>query len=88
MGNYIGSTDTSNSNMTTHYKTGKTKKMDQIGLFILSPEILKISVDLQTAVTTETHLAEGKWLKEQLSLMQLHVFRVAIQMATVSGAKG
>jgi hypothetical protein len=36
--------------------------MDQLRLFTLKHDLLKISVDLQTALAAETHLAEGQWL--------------------------
>jgi hypothetical protein len=42
---------------------------DQLRLFIFKPEIL------QTAFAAETHLAEGQWLKEQLNLVKLRMFR-------------
>jgi hypothetical protein len=50
--------------------------------------LLKISVHLQTAFATETHLAEGQWLKEQPNEVKLRMFRVGIRMQTVSGAEG
>jgi hypothetical protein len=37
--------------------------MDQLRLFTLKHDLLKIAVDLQTAFAAETHLAEGQWLK-------------------------
>jgi hypothetical protein len=37
--------------------------MDQLRLFKLKHDLLKISVDLQIAFAADTHLAEGKWLK-------------------------
>jgi hypothetical protein len=33
--------------------------MDQLRLFTLKYDLLKISVDLQTAYAVETHLADG-----------------------------
>jgi hypothetical protein len=33
--------------------------MDQLRLYKLKHDLLKISVDLQTAFATDTHLAEG-----------------------------
>jgi hypothetical protein len=40
--------------------------IDQLRLFTLKYDLLKISVDLRTTFAAETHLAEGQWLKEQL----------------------
>jgi hypothetical protein len=48
------------------------RKMDQLRLFTLRRELLKISVHLQTAVAVKTHLAEGQWVKEQLNMIKLH----------------
>jgi hypothetical protein len=39
--------------------------MYQLRLFKLKHNLLKISINLQTAFAAETHLAEGQWLKEQ-----------------------
>jgi hypothetical protein len=68
--------------------TTKERKMDQLRLFTLKHDSLKISVDLQTAFAAETHLAEGQWLKEQLNMVKLRMFRVGTQMSTVSGTEG
>jgi hypothetical protein len=43
--------------------------MEQLRLFTLQYDLLKISVDLQTAFAAETHLAEGQRLKEQLNVV-------------------
>jgi hypothetical protein len=45
--------------------------MNQLRLFKLKHDLLKISVDLQTAFAEDTHLAEGQWLKEQLNMVKL-----------------
>jgi hypothetical protein len=50
--------------------------MDQLRLFKLKHDLLKISVDLQTAFAADTHLAEGQWLKEQLNVVKLCMFPV------------
>jgi hypothetical protein len=68
MANYIASTNTNNSNKTTQDKTNETKttkqrKMDQLRLFKLKYDLLKIFVDLQTAFAADTNLAEGQWLR-------------------------
>jgi hypothetical protein len=47
--------------------------MGQLRLFKLRHDLLKISVDLQTAFAADTHLAEGQWLKEQLNVVKLYV---------------
>jgi 7-cyano-7-deazaguanine synthase in queuosine biosynthesis len=39
----------------------KAKKIDQINLFTCKREFLKISVDSQTALAAETHVAERQW---------------------------
>jgi hypothetical protein len=58
-------------------KTRKQRKMDQLRLFKLKLVLLNISIDLQTAFAADTHLAEGQWLKEQLNMVELRMFRVA-----------
>jgi site-specific DNA-adenine methylase len=45
----------------TNKKT-KQRNMDHLRLFKLKHDLLKISVDLQTAFAADTHLAEGQWL--------------------------
>jgi hypothetical protein len=75
MVNYRVSINTNNSNTTTQDKTNKETrkqiKMDQLRLFKLKHDLLKISTDLQTAFAADTHLAEGKWLKKQLNVVNL-----------------
>jgi hypothetical protein len=60
--------------------------MDPLRLLKLKTDLLKISVDLQTACAADTHLAEGQWLKEQLNVVTLRMFRVG--MPTVSRTEG
>jgi translation initiation factor 1 (eIF-1/SUI1) len=49
-----------------HVKTKqKHGEIDQLRLFTFKREFQKISVDLQTALATGTHLSEGQWLEEQ-----------------------
>jgi hypothetical protein len=48
----------------------------------------KISVDLQTEFAAETHLVEGQWLKEQLNVIKLRMFRAGTRMPTVSRTEG
>jgi hypothetical protein len=62
--------------------------MDQIRLFTLKYDVVKISVDLQTAFAVETHLTEGQWLKEELNVVKLRMFRVGERMPTVSRTEG
>jgi hypothetical protein len=62
--------------------------MDQLRLFKLKHELLKIYVDLQTAFAADTHLAEGQWLKGQPNVVKLRMFPVGIGMPTVSKAEG
>jgi hypothetical protein len=57
-------------------------------LFKHKRDLLKISIDLQTAFAAETHLAEGQWLKEQLNVVKLRMFRVGTRMPTVSRTDG
>jgi hypothetical protein len=69
--NYRLSTNTSNNNKTTQDKKQKTKnrqqkektrkqmKVNQLRLFKLKRDLLKISINLQTALAEDTHLAEG-----------------------------
>jgi hypothetical protein len=92
MANYRVSKNTNNSTKKTQEKTNKQtikqRKMDQLRLSKLKHDLLKISVDLQTAFAADTHLAEGQWLKEQLNLVKLRMFRVGTRMPTVSRAEG
>jgi hypothetical protein len=62
--------------------------MDKLRLYEFKHDLLKISVDLETAFTAETHLAEGQWLKEQLNVVKLRMFRVGTRMPTVSRTEG
>jgi hypothetical protein len=96
MANYKVSTNTY-SNKTTHDKTTskrttekniKNNKMDHLRLFTLKYDLLKISVYLQAAFVAETHLPEGQWLKEQLNVLKLRMFRVGTRMPTVSRTHG
>jgi hypothetical protein len=57
--------------------------MDQLRLFKLKHDLLKISIDLQTAFA-----AEGQWLKEQLNVVNLRMFRVETSRPTVSRTEG
>jgi hypothetical protein len=95
--NYRVSTNTNSSNKTTQDETNnktttkettKQRKMDQLRRFTLKYDLLKISLDLQTAFAAKTHLAEGQWLKEQLNLTKLSVLRVGTRMPNVSRAEG
>jgi hypothetical protein len=91
--NYRVSTNTNDSNKTTKNKTNKRKtrkqrKVDQLRLFKLEHDLLKISLDLQTAFAADAHLAEGQWLKEQLNVVKLRMFRVGARMPTVSRTEG
>jgi hypothetical protein len=49
---------------------------------------LKISVNLQTALAAETHLAEQHWLEEQLNVVKLRMFSVATRMSSVWRREG
>jgi hypothetical protein len=62
--------------------------MDQLRLFTLRHELLKISVHLQTASAVGTRLAEGQWLEEQLNLVKLRQSRAGTRMPTVSRTEG
>jgi hypothetical protein len=68
---------------TTTKETTNQRNMDQLRLFTLKYDLLKVSVDLQTAFAGETHLGEGQWLKEQLNVLKLRTFRVGTRMPTV-----
>jgi hypothetical protein len=90
MANYRVSTYINNSNKITQDKTNtettKQRKMNQLRLFKLKHDLLKISTDLQTTFAAE--LAKGQWLKEQLKLVKLRMFRVGTRMPTVSRTEG
>jgi hypothetical protein len=58
--------------------------MDQPRLFTFKHELIKISVHLQTAFAAEAHQAGRQWLKEQLNMVKLRMFRVGTRMLTVS----
>jgi hypothetical protein len=92
MANYGVITNTNNSIKTTqdktNQKTREQRKMYQLRLFKLKHDLLKISVGLQTAFAPDTHLAEGQWLKEQLNMVKLCMFRVGTRMPTVSRTEG
>jgi hypothetical protein len=60
----------------TTIKGTTTTKMDHLRLFTHKYDLLKISVDLQTAFAAETNLVEGQWLNEQLNVLKLCMFRV------------
>jgi hypothetical protein len=62
--------------------------MDQLRLYTLKHELLKISVHSQTAFAVGTHLAEGQWLKEQLNEVKLRMFRVGTRIPIVSRREG
>jgi hypothetical protein len=49
--------------------------VDQLSLFKVKHDLLKISLDLQTVFAADTHLAEGQWLKERLNVVELHECR-------------
>jgi hypothetical protein len=56
---------------TKRKKQQKTRKNGSRKAFTLKHELLKISVNLQTAFAEEPRLAEGKWLQEQLKVVKL-----------------
>jgi hypothetical protein len=61
--------------------------MDKLRLFTLRHELLKISC-LQTAFVAETTVTEGKWLKEQLTVVKLRMFLLGTRMPIISRTKG
>jgi hypothetical protein len=88
MANYRVSTNANNSSKnttqdkankkTTTKEITKQNKMDQLRLFTIKHDLLKISTDLQTAFAAETHLAEGQWLKEQLNVVKYAPSAIAL----------
>jgi hypothetical protein len=95
MANYRVSTNTNNSNKTTQDKKQKTKKRKKTRkqrkvnqLRQLRRDSLKISVNLQTSLAADTNPAEGQWLKEQLNVVKLRMFRVGTRRPTVSRTEG
>jgi hypothetical protein len=62
--------------------------VDQLSLFKLKNDLLKISIDLETAFAADTHLAEGQWLKEQLNVVKLRMFRVGTRRPIFSRTVG
>jgi hypothetical protein len=57
-------------------------------LFRFKHKLLKISVNLQTALAAETRLAEGQWLELQLNMEELRMFRLGTRMPHVSRRTG
>jgi hypothetical protein len=76
--------------MQTTANTGQNKqrKVNQLSLFKLKHDLLKISIDLQTALAADTHLAEGQWPKEQLNVVKLRMYRVGTRRPTVTRTEG
>jgi hypothetical protein len=62
--------------------------VDHLRVFKLKHDLLKISADLQTPFAADTHLAEGQWLKKQLKVVKLRMFRVGTRMPSVSRTEG
>jgi hypothetical protein len=62
--------------------------MLQLRLFKFKHDLLKISVHLIISFAADTHLAEGQWLKEQLNVVKLRIFRVGTRMPAVSMREG
>jgi hypothetical protein len=50
--------------------------------------LTKKSINLQTALAADTHLPEGQWLKEQLNVVKLRMFRVGTRRPTSSRTEG
>jgi hypothetical protein len=59
-------------------------KMDQLRLFKLGHNLVKISADFQTAFIADMHSAEEQWL----NVVKLRMFRVGTRMSTVSRTDG
>jgi hypothetical protein len=57
-------------------------------LFKLKYELLKISINLETELAAETHLAVGQWLKQQLNIEKCRIFRVGTRKPTASRTEG
>jgi hypothetical protein len=62
--------------------------MDQLRLFKIKYDLLNISLDLRAAFAADTRLAERQWLKEQLNVVKLRMFRVGTRTPTVSRTEG
>jgi hypothetical protein len=92
MANYRVSTNTYSNSKTTQGKETKkktrTKENLSAKLFKLKHDLLKKSVDLHTAFAADTHLDKGQWLKEQLNVVKLRMFRVGTRRPTVSRTEG
>lgn len=73
----------------TKKKQQKQKKMDQFRVLTPRQEFLKIylSLDLPT-FATETHLAEGQRVAEQVSKVKVPMFREGTRKPTVSRTEG
>jgi hypothetical protein len=69
-------------------KATKTKKTNQLSQFTLKHKLFKICACLQTAFAAETHLTLGHWLKGQLNMVKLRMFRVETRILTVSRTDG
>ena len=66
------STNANNNNVTAQDKTNKKQgKIDHSKFLIFKPEFLKVPLDSQTVLASETRLAERQWLGEQLNRVKL-----------------
>jgi hypothetical protein len=55
---------------------------------MFEPEILKMPVDLETALMTETRPAEGQGLEEQLNMVMLLMFQQGSEGQLFQGDSG
>jgi hypothetical protein len=77
-----------NTGQKTKNKNKKIKKSKSAKAILTQTRLTKNIYRLQTALAAETHLAEGQWLKEQLNVVKLCMFRVGTRRPTVSRTEG
>jgi hypothetical protein len=67
---------TVNNSTKTNKEKNQNRKVTGLRLFTFKREFLMLSIDLQTTLATDAHLADGQLLEEQLKVVKLRMFRV------------
>jgi hypothetical protein len=62
--------------------------MDRRRPFTLKHGLVKLSVDLQTALAAETHVQEGQWSEDQLNILKLRMSEVGTRVPAVYRIEG
>jgi hypothetical protein len=72
----------------TKQQSKKLREWNQLKLFTFKHQFIKLSLDLQTVLSAETHLAEGQCLEEPLSMIKLRKFLASTRIQMVSWRGG